>query len=88
MIIVVIKWLYLTTFPISKVRLYDLSPWVVIVRTSLEEVPTLHTGFKRGAPLVGDLGHLKFWATCNLSYIPLIVVETTVSNETAFNADC
>ena len=55
----VINWLYVTVFSISNLTLSDPSHWVMIIRTLLEEVSTLHFGFKGAATLLEDLWGLK-----------------------------
>lgn len=56
--------------------------WVMITRTSLEEGPALYFGFMREPILIQDL----MGGIHNPSYIPWYILETTVSEETSFNA--
>ena len=58
-----------------------------------EQGPKLYFGFMGGPILIGDLGGaggvagLKSWETYHPFYIPWVVVETTVPDETAFHAN-
>ena len=59
----------------------------MLTRALLEERPTLYFGFLGGTRFIEDLGDLKLWGTYSSSYIPWIIVETTVSDETIFHVD-
>ena len=76
-IMVVIKWFYLAKFSILKTSLCDPSHWMTINITS----PTLHFKSTGGATLIEDVGDLKLWYAYNPSYMPWVIVETTVCNE-------
>ena len=79
-IMLIIKWFYLASCPISQVNVCHPSDWMTIDRT----LPTLN--LLTGLHSLKMWGDLKLWDTYNTSYIPWVIVKTTVSDETNLHA--